>query len=77
MANTLKINSTCPASHVQCVILMVLFFFVFFIALDNGNRTTAFVAVWSIAEAIYDQCYMLPAEFAHFAEAVLLQSHFF
>lgn len=35
--------------------------FLLFLELDNGNRTTAFVGVLFIAEAIYDQCCMLPA----------------
>lgn len=75
MANTLKINSTCPASRAHHTLLMVLFFF--FSVLDNGNRTTAFVRVWFIADTIYDWCCTLPAEFGYFAKAVISWPHFF
>lgn len=52
-------------------------FLLFFSVLDNGNRTTAFVRVWLIAETIYDWCCMLPAEFGYFAKAVISWPHFF
>lgn len=78
MANTLKMNSACPASHVKCVLLMVLcFLFFFFLFLDNGNRATVFAGVQFIAETAYDQCCMLPTEPGYFTRAVLSQLYFF
>lgn len=75
MANTLKINSTCPASCAHHTLLMVLFFFFFSVGQWKQNNCLC-ESLIHCRHNLWLSC-TLPAEFGYFAKAVISWPHFF